>query len=51
MKLTYLNSSTTVVMMPVTNITIARTQKRPRHLVKSTYEEKHLIQCRLKMQR
>lgn len=28
------------VMMPVTNTTIPRTQKRPWHLVKSTYKEK-----------
>lgn len=40
-ELTYLNHSTTIEMMPVTDMTTARTQKRPRHLVRSTYEEKN----------
>lgn len=31
-------------MMPVTNTTIPRTQKSPLHLVKSTLEDKSLVQ-------
>lgn len=37
--LTYLNERTMAVMIPVTNITIPRTQNRPVHLVKSTWGE------------
>ena len=37
--LTYLKASTMAVIIPVTTITIARTQKRPVHEVKSTGQE------------
>lgn len=42
--LTYLNDRTIAVMMPVTNTTIPSMQKKPAHLVKSTYRraEKHV---------
>lgn len=39
--LTYLNESTMAVMIPVTKMTIPRTQKSPWHFVKSTFRKRH----------
>lgn len=42
-ELTYLKDKTMAEMRPVTKTTIPSTQKRPLHLVKSTFEEKNLV--------
>lgn len=42
-ELTYLKDKTMAEMRPVTKTTIPSTQKRPLHLVKSTFKERNLV--------